>query len=66
MNYQPYVIAAYAVFVAAMLWDWVAPRLQARKWLRAAALQARRGAGRRASPVAAADARHDADAAPPH
>ena len=44
MNYRDYVIAAYAVFVVVMLWDWIAPRLQLRQALRAARLQGKRNA----------------------
>ena len=44
MSYQNYVIAAYAVFVAGMLWDWLSPKLQIRQQLRAAALRAARAA----------------------
>ena len=43
MSYQNYVIAAYAVFVVVMLWDWLSPRLQVRQQLRAARLRAARG-----------------------
>jgi len=42
MSYQNYVIAAYAVFVAGMLWDWLSPKLQIRQQLRAAKLRAAR------------------------
>ncbi|ADV27117.1 heme exporter protein CcmD [Pseudoxanthomonas suwonensis 11-1] len=42
MSYLPYVIGAYAVFVAVFLWDFLAPRLQVRRQLRAARLRARR------------------------
>jgi heme exporter protein D len=31
VSYLPYVIGAYAVFVAAFLWDFLAPRLQVRR-----------------------------------
>ncbi|MBB1087545.1 heme exporter protein CcmD [Lysobacter sp. SG-8] len=31
MSYQGYVIGAYAVFVAVMLWDWLSPHLQVRR-----------------------------------
>ena len=47
MSYQGYVIAAYAVFVVVLLWDWLSPRLQVRAQLRAARLRAAR-AGRAA------------------
>ena len=42
MSYQGYVIAAYAVFVALLAWDYVAPRLQVMRQLRAARLLAAR------------------------
>ena len=42
MSYLPYVIGAYAVFVAVFLWDFLAPRLQVRRQLPAARLRARR------------------------
>ena len=42
MSYLPYVIGAYAVFVLVLLWDFLAPRLQVRRQLRAARLRARR------------------------
>jgi heme exporter protein D len=42
MSYLEYVVAAYAVFVAVLLWDFVAPRLQLRRELRAARLRAAR------------------------
>ncbi len=44
MSYLGYVIAAYAVFVVILLWDWLSPRLQVRAQLRAARLRAARGA----------------------
>ncbi|MFW9439283.1 heme exporter protein CcmD [Xanthomonas prunicola] len=40
MNYLPYVIAAYAVFVLVLLWDLIAGRWQVRRALKTA--QARR------------------------
>ena len=46
MNYREYVIAAYAVFVVVMLWDWLSPRLQVRRAVHAARLRAKRDAGR--------------------
>jgi len=46
VSYREYVIAAYAVFVVILLWDWVSPRLQIRRAVRAARLRARRDAGR--------------------
>ncbi len=52
MNYLAYVIAAYAVFIIVMLWDWLSPRLQIRRALRTARQQARRRAARTTSGVA--------------
>ena len=39
MSYLNYVIGAYAVFVAVLLWDFVVPHLQIRRELRAARLR---------------------------
>jgi heme exporter protein D len=39
MTYVNYVIGAYAVFAVVMLWDYVVPRLQIRRELRAARLR---------------------------
>ena len=47
MSYRDYVIAAYAVFAAMLLWDFLIPRLQIRAALRAAKL---RNARRQAAP----------------
>ena len=47
MSYRNYVIAAYAVFAAMLLWDLLAPRLQLAQSLRAIRLQRRRDAARR-------------------
>lgn len=44
MTYVNYVIGAYAVFAVVMLWDFVAPRLQIRRELRAARLRKARDA----------------------
>ncbi|PJK04248.1 heme exporter protein CcmD [Lysobacteraceae bacterium NML71-0210] len=44
MSYREYVIAAYLVFAIAMLWDWLLPKLQIARALRAARQQARRRA----------------------
>ena len=45
MTYQSYVVAAYAVFVVVLLWDWVVPRIRTAQLLRALrALAARRDA----------------------
>ena len=46
MSYQNYVIAAYVVFVVAMLWDWFSPLLQIRQQLRAATLRVARAAAK--------------------
>lgn len=42
MSYLPYVIGAYAVFVLVLAWDFIAPRLQLRRQLRAARALAQR------------------------
>ena len=42
MSYQNYVVAAYAVFAIVLAWDFVAPRLQIRRELRATRLRAAR------------------------
>ena len=42
MSYQNYVIAAYCVFAAVLAWDYVAPRLQIRQYLRSAKLRTAR------------------------
>jgi heme exporter protein D len=39
MTYVNYVIGAYAVFAVVMLWDFVIPRLQIHRELRAARLR---------------------------
>ncbi|MCL6710536.1 heme exporter protein CcmD [Pseudoxanthomonas beigongshangi] len=44
MNYLSYVVGAYAVFAIVLLWDFIAPRLQIRRELRAARLRAAREA----------------------
>ena len=48
MSYGNYVVAAYCVFGVVLLWDFVAPRLQIRQLLRAAALRTVRVRGTRA------------------
>lgn len=48
MSYQGYVLAAYLVFVAALLWDFVAPRIRTAQLLRATRLLASRQAARAA------------------
>ena len=49
MSYRDYVIAAYAVFAAMLLWDFVAPKLQLSQALRAIQLQRQRDAAKRKS-----------------
>ena len=49
MSYQNYVIAAYGVFFLLLLWDFVAPRIDLARQLRAARLRAARAQGRPAS-----------------
>ncbi len=51
MNYLPYVVAAYAVFGVVLAWDYLAPRLQLRRQLRAARLRATRRQARPAAGV---------------
>ena len=46
MSYAGYVIAAYAVFAAVLLWDFVAPRIRIAQVLRAVRVLARREAAR--------------------
>ena len=46
MSYRDYVVAAYAVFAAFLLWDWLAPKLQLRAALRAVRQRAARLAAR--------------------
>ena len=46
MSYREYVIAAYAVFILVMLWDWLSPKLQIARALAAARQLARRRAAR--------------------
>ena len=50
MSYQNYVIGAYAVFAAVLLCDFVVPRVQIRRELRAAKLRKAREA-KRAKPM---------------
>ena len=51
MNEQhlPYVAASYALFAAALLWDWVLPRLRERRALKAVLRRRQREAARRAA-----------------
>ena len=44
MSYAGYVLAAYLLFVAVLLWDFIAPRIRTRRLLRAARLLAARRA----------------------
>lgn len=44
MTYLEYVVAAYAVFVGVLAWDFVATRLQIRRQLREARRRAQRQA----------------------
>jgi heme exporter protein D len=46
MSYAGYVVAAYAVFAAVLLWDFVAPRIRIAQVLRAVRLLARRDTAR--------------------
>ena len=46
MSYRDYVIAAYAVFGIVLAWDFIAPRLDVRRQLRAARMRAARAAAR--------------------
>jgi len=46
VSYAGYVVAAYAVFAAVLLWDFVAPRIRVAQVLRAVRLLARRSASR--------------------
>jgi heme exporter protein D len=54
MSYERYVVAAYAVFVALLAWDYVSPRLQLARQRRAARLLAarRRAPAGRDAPLA--------------
>jgi len=46
MSYMLYVIGAYAVFFVVLLWDFIAPRIDIARQLRAARLRASRKAPR--------------------
>ena len=50
MSYAGYVIAAYAVFVVVLSWDFVAPRIRTRQLLRAIRSIAARQAARAPEP----------------
>jgi heme exporter protein D len=49
MSYREYVIAAYGVFFLVLAWDFVAPRIEIARQLRAAKLRAARAQARPAS-----------------
>ena len=51
MSYVGYVIGAYAVFVAVLLWDLLSPLLRIRGLLREVRLRARRDAARTSTPA---------------
>lgn len=51
MSYIEYVFAAYAVFVAVLTWDFVAPRIRTAQTLRAVRLRATRQAASVAPPA---------------
>ncbi|MFD0738021.1 heme exporter protein CcmD [Lysobacter koreensis] len=55
MSYLNYVIAAYAVFVVVLGWDFVATRLQLRRELRNARLRAARKSDGAAARTAASE-----------
>ena len=46
MSYREYVIAAYAVSAAMLVWDWIAPKLAIQRARRAASQLAKRRAAR--------------------
>lgn len=48
MTYVEYVVGAYAVFLAALIWDFVSPRLRIRRILRGVRMRAQREAARAA------------------
>lgn len=48
MTYVEYVIGAYAVFLATLIWDFVSPRLRIRRILRGVRMRAQREAARAA------------------
>ncbi|KAF1727074.1 MULTISPECIES: heme exporter protein CcmD [Pseudoxanthomonas] len=51
MSYLEYVIGAYAVFAIVLGWDFLAPRLQVRRELRAVRQRVARDARRSAAPA---------------
>lgn len=51
MTYQSYVLAAYLVFAAVLLWDYLAPRVRIVRVLRAARRLAARRAATATRPV---------------
>ncbi|NUS59778.1 MAG: heme exporter protein CcmD [Lysobacter sp.] len=52
MSYLGYVVAAYGVFFVVLLWDFVAPRIDIARQLRAAKLRATRATAARPAPDA--------------
>ncbi len=55
MSYQGYVAAAYLVFAAVLLWDYLVPRLRIRQLLRSARLLAARRAAASSSDAPAGE-----------
>ncbi|MCC7248317.1 MAG: heme exporter protein CcmD [Lysobacter sp.] len=51
MTYIEYVIGAYAVFMATLIWDFFSPRLRIRRILRGVRMRAQREAARAAQPT---------------
>ena len=51
MSYLGYLVAAYAVFVVVLGWDFVATQLQIRRQLRLARLRAARATARQSAPA---------------
>ena len=50
MSYLEHIVAAYAVFAAVLLWDFVAPRIRIARLLRAIRVLASRESAKRAPP----------------
>lgn len=51
MSYVEYVVGAYAVFMATLIWDFISPRLRIRRILRGVRMRAQREAARAAQPT---------------
>jgi len=49
MNHSPFIIAAYAVFAAFLLWDFIAPRLALRRLRRELGARAARAQRRKSN-----------------